>query len=105
MSESDFTSNHPDMTNYIETNSDTLNMEALSNFSSRKNVIERIISDMVTKEKYTVNINLQNVYVNSEYIQRFIVELMPRIKEIGGNVFVSNNTVVSEEFLKERELI
>lgn len=105
MTDSDFTSNYPDMTNYIEANSDILKEEVFNDFSSRKTVIEKIIADMVTKEKYTVNINLQNVYVNSEYIERFIIELMPRIKEIGGNVFVSNNTVVSEEFLKERELI
>ncbi len=99
MNDEDFSSNTADLSSSIEVTKKTLTSESLEDFDSRKTVVEKIISDMISAEKYTVNINLQDVDVESEKLERFIIELVPRLKEIRGSVVVSNNSILSDEFL------
>ena len=47
-----------------------------------------------------ININLNNISIDSEYIERFIVEIVPRFREIGKSTVVTNNTILSDDFLK-----
>lgn len=104
MNEDDFTSSAGDITNSIEINNTKLNYDNLKNFDNRKKIIENITSDIISKEKFTVNINLKDVNVEAKYLERFIIELMPRTKEIGGKVILTNNNILSNDFLTENKL-
>lgn len=104
MKESDFSSKEVDSNDSIEINYKTLTQEGLVDFSSRKNVVQDIISKILSKEKFTVNINLEKVEVSKDKIERLIIELIPRLKEIGANVMISNNSILNDEFLKEFNL-
>lgn len=90
MEDSDFTSNEPDINNSIELNSKTITQETLKDFSSRKKIVEDTISKVISKEKYTVNLNLDKVEVSEEKLERFVIELIPRLKEIGVSVAITN---------------
>lgn len=104
MEESDFSSKIIDMENSIEINHKIIKEESVKDFNSRKKVVEEIISKVILKEKYTVNINLNNVSAQEKYLERFIIELIPRLKEIGANLVISNNTILNQEFLNEHNL-
>lgn len=101
MQESDFSSKNTDIENSIEIDSKKLKLENLQDFSKRKSVVKEIISEAISKEKYTVNLNLENVDVEEIYLERFIIELIPRLKEIGGNIVITNNSLLSEEFINK----
>ncbi len=100
MNDEDFTSREPDLANAIEVGSSTVKNENLTDFSVRKNIVQQIISDIVSKEKYTVNLNLSNVDVEVSKLERFIIELIPRLKEIGANINITGNNILSAEFLQ-----
>lgn len=104
MEESDFSSNNADIENSIEIDSSVLTTEALENFDARKKVVQSIIQKIISDEKYTVNLNLENLEVESFYLERFIIELIPRLKEIGGNVLVTNNNILSDEFINDNNI-
>lgn len=104
MEESDFTSNDADINNSIEINKTNITAENLKDFASRKEIVESIISKMISNEKYTVNLNLKDVEVEEELLERFIIELIPRLKEIGGNVVLTNNSIISSEFINENNI-
>lgn len=101
MEESDFSSKNADIENSIEIDNEKLKLENLQDFSKRKSVVKEIISEAISKEKYTVNLNLENVDVEEIYLERFIIELIPRLKEIGGNIIITNNSLLSEEFINK----
>lgn len=101
MQESDFSSKNTDIENSIEIDNEKLKLENLQDFSKRKSVVKEIISEAISKEKYTVNLNLENVDVEEIYLERFIIELIPRLKEIGGNIVITNNSLLSEEFINK----
>lgn len=101
MNDMGVSANTSDISNSIEITKDSLNIDSLNNFNSRKDIVEKIISDIISKEKFTVNINLENVDVDEKYLERFIIELKPRLKEIGANMEVTNNATLSDNFLEE----
>ena len=46
--------------------------------------------------------NLDGVNIEVQYLERFIIELIPRLKEIGGGVVISNNNEkISNNFLSK----
>ena len=104
MSDDDFFSGTGDLSNSIEVNKTSLSSEKINNFNNRKKVVENIISDIIKKNKFTVNINLQDVNAQKEYLERFIIELIPRIKEIGGKVMLTNNNILDSDFVNENKL-
>ena len=59
MKDENFSSNVVDISNSIEINKSKIKTENISNFEARRNVIEEIISNIISKEKFTVNINLE----------------------------------------------
>lgn len=106
MDDSDFTSKEPDLDNAIELTYKSINTDNMKDFSSRKKIVEDTISSIISKEKYTVKLNFNKVEVENKYLERFIIELIPRLKEIGSNLVVINNEdILSEKFLKSMNLI
>lgn len=55
----DFSSSNPDLENAVVMNKDEITAEALSSFSERKKVVDKIIEKIISKEKFTVNIDLE----------------------------------------------
>lgn len=104
MEESDFTANTANIDNSIEITKKTLTADNLNDFTSRKKVVEDIVSKAIAQEKYTINLNLKDVNIEEEKIERFVIELIPRLKEIGGNVLITNNDILSETFLNENNV-
>lgn len=104
MEEKDFTSKVSDITDSIEIKENILKPEKLNNFTERKNTISHIISEIISKEKFTVNLNLKNVNVQTDKLERFVIELIPRLKEIGGNIVITNNDILSSTFLGQNGL-
>ncbi len=104
MLEEDFTSKVSDISSAIEIKNDVLNSENLNDFTKRKEAISKIISDIISKEKFTVNLNLENVEVQKEKLERFVIELIPRLKEVGGSIVITNNNILSSSFLGQNEL-
>ena len=101
MNESDFTSNNMDSSKTIEINKKIIKTENMQDFTARKKVIEQIISDIISKERFTVSIDLKDVDVEEKYLERFVIELRPRLKEIGGRIIFLNNSVLNSNFLEE----
>ena len=64
----------------------------------------RSISDIISKGKFTVNLNLEDVEVVQEKLERFIIEFTPRLKEIGGSIVVTNNNILDNGFLAQNGL-
>ena len=87
-----------------EINKNTLKLENLNDFAKRKETVSNIISDIISKGKFTVNLNLENVEAPREKLERFVIELLPRLKEIGGNVVVTNNNILDSSFLVQNGL-
>lgn len=104
MEEEDFSSNTADVNNAIKLATKSITTENLQNFSSRKKLIEETISNAISEEKYTVNIDLEKVEIDENLLERFIIELIPRLKEIGGSVVVTNNNILSSEFLNSSNM-
>lgn len=88
----------------IKITNSSLRPEKLNNFTSRKEIIQKAISDMVSKEKYVVNLDLKDVEVEKGKLERFVMELVPRLKEIGGTIGITNNSILSSEFLQNHGL-
>ncbi len=104
MEESDFTAKTADTENSIEINKKTITTENLKDFSTRKKTVEDIISKAISKEKYTIKLNLQDVEIEERLLQRFILELIPRLREIGGSVVITNNNILSSIFIDKNNL-
>ena len=105
MDDDDFSSKELDLNNAIEITYKSLKTDNMMDFSSRKIIIEDTISSIISKEKYTVKLNLNKVEVESKYIERFIIELLPRLKEIGASFTIINNEgLLSEIFLKSMSI-
>ncbi len=86
----------------IEVDKSSLKLEKLNSFGARKEFIQNIIYEIISKEKFTVNMNLDGVNIEVQYLERFIIELIPRLKEIGGGVVISNNNEkISNNFLSK----
>ena len=105
MDDSDFTSKEPDLENAIELTYRSLKTDNMKDFSSRKKIVEDTISSILSKEKYTVKLNLNKVEVESNLLERFIIELIPRLKEIGASLAIINNDeLLSDKFLQSMNL-
>lgn len=90
--------------NAIEVSSDDIKNETITNFEERKKIVEKVISDIVTNQKLTVKVNLKDVNVDTQKLERFIIELIPRLREIGATMDVTNNSILSDNFIKEMGL-
>lgn len=55
----DFSSSNPDLENAVVANKNVITEEALSSFSDRKKVVDKIINEIISKERFTVNIDLE----------------------------------------------
>lgn len=105
MNESDFTSKEPDLENAIELTYRSFKTDNMKNFSARKKIVEDTISSILSKEKYTVKLNFNKVEVESKFLERFIIELIPRLKEIGASLAITNNDgLLSDSFLQSMNL-
>lgn len=105
MNDSDFTSKEPDLDNAIELTYRSLKTDNMKDFSSRKKIVEDTISSILSKEKYTVKLNFNKVEADSKLLERFIIELTPRLKEIGGSLAIINNDgLLSDKFLQSMNL-
>ena len=94
----------PDPTNAIELNSLKINNDNLKDFSVRKNLIDEVITNIVKDNKLTVVINLSDVNIEKNYLERLIIELIPRLKEIGGALQITNNNILNSEFLNKYKI-
>ena len=101
----DSVSNIGNIEDSIEINSSKITTENMSNFDLRKAVVEEVIGDILSNGKFTVNINLGGVSVEKNQIERFILELLPRLREIGGKVVITNNNILDNSFLKDNKLV
>ena len=104
MSDKDFGTRELNLEKAIEVMPATLKDADLSNFSARKNFIQKIISDVISNEKFTVNINLEKANVNKEILERLLVELKPRLREIGANLCITNNSILTNAFIEENNI-
>ena len=104
MNESDFSSKSADVNNAIELNKKVIVSDNMKDFSSRKKIVEDTISNIISKDKYTVNFNLKEVEVEAKLLERFILELIPRLKEIGGSIVVTNNSILNSTFINDNNL-
>lgn len=72
-----------------------LNKEEMINYVQREQIIEKLIdSIMLDTSLNAVNINLGQINDDSELYLRFIIELIPRLKEIGIKVYITNNEII-----------
>ena len=55
----DFSSSNPDLENAVVANKNVITEEALSSFIDRKKVVDKIINEIISKERFTVNIDLE----------------------------------------------
>lgn len=67
-------------------------------------IVEQAISDIISQSKHTVILNLQEVVVETNKMERLVIELMARLKEIGASVAITNNNIISSEFLLENNI-
>ena len=104
MTNGDFSSNEPDISNALEFTYMTLTDDNLRTFTLRKTMVQDTITEVISQGKYTVCINLEKVNMKEVYLERFIIELIPRLKEIGACLTVQNNSILSDEFIKETNL-
>lgn len=105
MNEDYFAPNVADPNNAIKITKKTIKSESISNFSNRKNTISKMLEDCVSKGKYTINLDLKDIGVQTDKLERLILELIPRLKELGGAVMITNNNgILSDSFLSQNNL-
>lgn len=102
MNEEDFALSKSDLNNMITITNTMIKQEELIDFKSRKEMIQKIIAEMVKQEKFTVNLNLEKVEVSTENLERLLIELIPRLKELGGHLVITNNHILNSTFLSEQ---
>ena len=102
--ESDISLGRVNLVNAIEFNNEKLNSETLHNFDSRKAVVDEIILNILKDDKFTVVLDLGAVSVPKDKMERFIIELIPRLKEIGAGLEIKNNNILSSDFLSKNGL-
>ena len=93
-----------DLENSIEINKKDLTTAKLENFDKRRTLASDLVKKMISKETFTVKMNLKDVNVENEKLERFIIELLPRIKEIGGTLVVTNNSILGQDFLTNNKI-
>lgn len=105
MNEDYFMPNVADANNAIKITKKTIKNDSINNFSNRKTTISKMLEDCVSKSKYTINLDLKDIEVETNKLERLILELIPRLKEIGGAVMITNNNgILSNEFLNQNSL-
>lgn len=102
MSDEEFALGNANSENMISITKSIIKQEKLTDFKNRKELIQKIIEDMVKQEKFTVNLNLEKVEVPVETLERFMIELIPRLKELGGHLVITNNHILNSAFLSEQ---
>lgn len=71
--------------------------KAISNYKSRTALINMIIESIGDKKLNGINIDFKGITDTDNYI-RFIIELAPRLREIG----ISSNVVINNNMEKEK---
>lgn len=105
MNEDYFTPNVADANNAIKMTKKTIKNDNIDKFSSRKTTISKMLEDCVSKNKYTINLDLKDTQVETDKLERLILELIPRLKELGGAVMITNNNgILSDSFLSQNSL-
>ncbi len=105
MNEDYFMPSAADANNAIKITKKTIKNDSINNFSNRKTTISKMLEDCVSKSKYTINLDLKDIEVETNKLERLILELIPRLKEIGGAVMITNNNgILSNEFLNQNSL-
>ena len=89
------------MSKAIVVKSTDITNDTLKNFTTRKAVVEKVMSDIVSKQQLTINVNLKDVNVDKDKLERFIIELVPRLREVGASLAITNNNILSESFIQE----
>lgn len=92
------------MSKAIVVKSTDLTNDTLKNFTQRKTIVEKIMSEIVSKQQLTININLKDVNADKDKLERFIIELIPRLREVGASLAITNNSILSESFIQEMGL-
>ena len=104
MEDNDSSSNPIDLENSIEINKKDLTTAKLENFDKRRTLASDLVKKMISNETFTVKMNLKDVNVENEKLERFIIELLPRIKEIGGTLVITNNSILGQDFLTNNKI-
>ncbi len=104
MDNTELTTKTADLENAIEINKKDVTAEKLSDFNKRKSLINNLVDKIISKEKFTINMNLKDVNIENEKLERFIIELLPRIREIGGVLVVTNNNILEQSFLTNNNI-
>lgn len=104
ISDSAFATNKPNLDNAIEINKKDITTEKLTDFNTRKALVNDLVSKVISKEKFTININLKDATVEKEKLERFIIELLPRIREIGASLSITNNNILDQNFLSSNNI-
>lgn len=104
MEESKLLKGNENIIDSITIDANMLSDGKIDNFALRKEIIEKVIGEIMSKSKFSVNINLNNVNVDASKVERFVIEIIPRLKEIGASLVITNNNILSSEFLEIHEL-
>lgn len=105
MNEDDFRSNNSESENSIEITQSVINSEKLQNFDLRKSEIQKIINDIVSKNRFMVKLNMQNINVTQDKLERFIIEIIPRLKEIGASITITQNNILTDDFIQRNGIM
>lgn len=90
--------------NSIEFNNEKINSETLNNYDARRMLADEIISKIISDDKFTVVLDLNSVNVKKDKMERFIIEIIPKLKEIGAALEIKNNDILSNKFLEKHGL-
>ena len=78
----------PTLSNTFLNNKDAVS-KMMSTFETRENLIDNIVTELVNANVDGINIDLENMYKeDKDKYSRFIIELAPRIREIGMTLCV-----------------
>ncbi len=64
-------------------------LDILNNYTSREKIINQIIDYIVTYNLDGVNINFESISKEEDSFSRFIIELTPRLNEIGKMLYIN----------------
>ena len=72
-------------------------LDNLENIESRKEQIEKIVEDIMLGEEDGICLDFDSITEYQDKYFRFIVELAPRIREVGKKTMVKNNQIMNEQ--------
>ncbi len=88
----------------IEINKKDITTEKMQDFDSRKKIVNDLINKIISKEKFQVKMDLKDADIEKEKLERFVIELLPRMREIGASLIITNNNILEQSFLEKNNL-